>query len=48
VSNLLPIPFFFCDESLPEMIDGEIICNEILDPMLNTINLPRYEGEKKL
>jgi hypothetical protein len=48
VSNLLPIPFFFCDVSLPEMIDEEIICNEILDPMLNTINLARYEGEKKL
>jgi hypothetical protein len=41
------MPFFFCDASLPEMIDEEIICNGILDPMLNTINLARYEGEKK-
>jgi hypothetical protein len=48
VSNLLPIPFFFHDESLPEMIDEEIICNDILDPMLNTINLARYEGKQKL
>jgi hypothetical protein len=43
------MPFFFCDASLPEMIDEEIICNGILDPMSNTINLARYfEGKKKL